>query len=392
MDSLRKGKWSKEEEQFLRNSYPELTDKQIGETLNRSPRSVEKKRSKIGLVGQWKERYSNLDYLVKKEKEKQTIQDKDKLLKKLIGQKASTEIIKDILVDIVPKANYSPKSILSVGKNKSKEEAMVLNIGDSHFGRYEVEKAITKRDVLYEAVIRVLQIERSSHPVKNLYINFLGDIVDGDGIFPSQPYEQKYFLMEQMFTYGGPIIVDLINKLSDHFEKVIINTTPGNHGRVSRWTYKEINFDNMFYENCKLATQNNPRVSWNIDWNWYQIVDIMGWNFFLTHGSNIKTWMNLPFYGMKEKGMRWQGSLGKEDSEVSKRINSGAFDYMIMAHFHTLLWFVWNNFEAFINGTWLEDDRYALEMLGLKSKTAQLLFGVTKERGIVWQRPINLKL
>lgn len=381
---MKKGRWSKKEENFLKKNYPQLNDRKLAQHLGRSVNAVEHKRRTLGLTGRSKEREVDIDALVEEEKDKQLNAERNKLLKKLIGQKAQIEIISSVLKDVVPNAKYSPKSFKPAKENGRKEEVMMINLGDVHFGRYTVEDARKKANTLFEGITRLADIHRSAHPVNHLVVNLLGDIVDGDSIFPGQPYEQKYYLMEQMFTYGMPILVDLFNRLSDHFKDITIYAVPGNHGRVSKWTDKELNFDTIFYEACKLATKDNPKIKWNITWNWYQIANVLGWKFFLSHGANIRTWMNLPFYGMKEKGMRWQGSL-------PKGVNNRAFNYMIMGHFHTNLSFAWNDFEAYINGTWLEQDRFAEEQLGLRSKTSQTMFGITKKRGIVWVRPIDLR-
>jgi len=374
--TLKKGKWSEKEVKFLKENYISMTNRKLAEGLGRSLDSVERKLYRLDLKKTLEQKES-LENAVTKEKQKIREKTDKQLLKKLIGQKASLEIITDILKEVVPKAKYKPHRFKHIPGDR-KEEIMGLNLGDIHIGRYPADLLFKKAETLYDAVLKLAKIHRSAYPVNHLVINMLGDIVDGDGIFPSQPFEQKFFLMEQMFTYGAPMLVDLFNRLSDHFESITINTVPGNHGRKSKWTTKELNFDSMFYEYLRKATEGNKKIKWNINWNWYQVVDIFGWNFFLTHGANIRTWMNLPFYGMKEKGMRWKGSLPKD------------FDYFMMGHFHTMLSFKWNDFTAYISGTWLDNDRFALEILGMKSSTTQMVFGVSKKRGITWKYDVQL--
>ena len=69
------------------------------------------------------------------------------------------------------------------------------------------------------------------------------------------------------------------------------------------------------------------------------IAKISKFGFLLTHGHFIKTWLNIPFYGIKEKGMRWQGSLSKEETVLINKewvkIKKEYWDFIVMGHFHT---------------------------------------------------------
>ena len=48
-------KWSKEEEDFIRDSYTELSDDEIGEMLGRSMRSIKSKRERLGIFRYFQE-------------------------------------------------------------------------------------------------------------------------------------------------------------------------------------------------------------------------------------------------------------------------------------------------------------------------------------------------
>lgn len=372
---VKKGRWSKEEVKFLEENFEKLTNPEIAKSLGRSIDSVERKMYRLG----YKKTNTpyTIDDMVGAEKEAEKKRQTDRLLKELVKEKAGTEIVVDILSDVIPMANFKPKPFKPV-RDKKKEEVIMICLSDVHVGRYSATSLERKMNELYKGVIKVTEIHRSAYPVNELVINFIGDLLDGDGIFPAQTYEQKFYLMEQMFTYGLPMMTNLINQLSNHFEKVTIYATPGNHGRVNKYTDRELNYDTIFAEAMKIATQNNPRLEWHITWDWYQVANIMGWGFLLTHGANIRTWMNLPFYGMKEKGMRWQGSLPEK------------WNYLIMGHFHSILAFRWNNFKAYVNGTWLDNDDFALRELGMDSTTAQLLIGINKKYGTTWHYEIKL--
>lgn len=48
-------KWSKEEEDFIRDNYTELSDNEIGKTLGRSMRSIKTKRERLGIFRYFQE-------------------------------------------------------------------------------------------------------------------------------------------------------------------------------------------------------------------------------------------------------------------------------------------------------------------------------------------------
>lgn len=94
--------------------------------------------------------------------------------------------------------------------------------------------------------------------------------------------------------------------------------------------------------------------------------------------------------------MRWQGSLTKQETvKLNKewvRVQKEYWDYIILGHFHTSLYFRWNNWRCILGGTWLDSDDFAESVLGLDSATEQTLFGVHEKRGITWMRNIDLSI
>ena len=380
-------KWTKQEDKKLKELATSTDNlKDICKAMKLSKYLVESRLTALGV--ELKKRDILSDH-----KEK-TIERYDKqFVNKLLKEQTNKDIILDILKEVVPKADFTPRPFKKKRSNGNKE-ITALNLNDIHIGRYPVEILRKKAEELVRSAIEIVEIQRGKATINELVINIIGDIVDGDGIFPAQSYEQKFHLMKQMFGESLPIMVNMFNELSNHFEKVTLNCVRGNHGRVSRYTDEELNFDTIFYHILRLSTQNNPRLHWNISNKWYEIVKISKFGFFLTHGNYIKTWLNIPFYGIKEKGMRWQGSLTKQETvQINKewvRIQKEYWDFIILGHFHTSLYFRWNNWRCIMGGTWLDSDDFAESVLGLDSATEQTIFGVHEKRGITWMRNIDL--
>lgn len=373
--------WSKADLKKFKKIYPIMPTIEVANKMVRTIRACEHKASRLKLRKVYTEP-ETVDDMVKAEKIRMDKTSQSKMINQLVKKRAEMEVVVDILNDITPMIDFKPKVLKKQLLSDDHEEVVILNIGDAHFGRYVTDRMQEKVNELYKAVTKVVAIHRSAYKVKTLVINMLGDLVDGEGIYSSQSHEQKFYLMEQMYRYGSPMICNLLNQLSNEFEEIIINTIPGNHGRsgTSRTNNPnvELNYDTIMYEQMKAMTAGNPRISWNITWDWYQVVEVLGWNFMLHHGDKIRSWMNIPFYGIINKGMRWKGSLPEE------------WDFMFMGHFHTTHELKWNDFRIYGSGTWLDNDKFALGELGMDSATEQSMFGVSKKRGITWKYNIDM--
>ena len=204
-------KWTDKEESYLRDN-PSQTNAEIGKILNRSEDAIGRKRRRLGLVQE-----PLLTPIEQHKKAKIEKYDKQ-YVKKLLNEKADRDIMLDILKEIVPVIDFTPRPLPKHKKSNNKEIA-VLNINDVHIGRYPIDVLEKKADELVNSAIRIVEIQRQGADISELVINFVGDIVDGDGIFPAQAYEQKFHLMEQMFGVGLPVMSNMLNELSNHFEK-----------------------------------------------------------------------------------------------------------------------------------------------------------------------------
>jgi len=323
----------------------------------------------------------NPENLINNEKDKIRNKEKDLLFRKMLNDKAGNEMIIDILKEIVPKMDYDYEDLYFPSADSSKhKESLVLHLTDVHIGKYPIDVLEKKVEVLYEAIVEITRMRRLASNIDELYIAITGDIVDGQQIYPQQAYEQSFFLMDQIFSYGIPTFCKLFNNLSKHFKKIHIYTCPGNHGNVTKFSSKDLNFDTIFAETLKLSLVKNKKIDWNISWDWKNVMTIYDRGFLMVHGNQIKSWMNLPFYGIKERGQRWSGSL--EES----------WEYMLLGHVHSSIAFTWNNFRCIVSGTWLDHDGFAEEVLGLKSSVSQTLIALSPKRGIVATHEINLSI
>jgi hypothetical protein len=184
--------------------------------------------------------------------------------------------------------------------------------------------------------------------------------------------------MEQIYLYAAPFMIKLIKTLATLVPEVVVHWVRGNHGRSGKDFPQEVNFDLLLGMDIKRRFETHPRIKINVYWDFAALIEVDGWLFFLTHGDVVKSWNCIPFYGLVNKGMRWQGSINFN------------WDFLAHGHFHTAFHFAWNNFTIIGNGCYPTGDDFALQQLGMASLPVQQVFGIHPEHGLTWNYWLSL--
>ena len=131
-----------------------------------------------------------------------------------------------------------------------------------------------------EKVIHLTEIQRRDHPVKHLHIWCLGDIIEGELIFPGQSFLVDGGLYRQITVDGPRIMKNFITKMLENFETITFVGVIGNHGsiggRARRDHDPETNGDRMLYRITQLMFENEKRIKFVIpdgrgERHWYGI-------------------------------------------------------------------------------------------------------------------------
>ena len=353
----------------------------ISEKLNLSESTVKRKIKKGKSFGILSSTVVHQVQPKKSPKEKLKDLDEKRLVQQEIKEKSRTELIIDSVKEaIVPIKFYDNITYKFIGKAKEEEEA-VLVLSDVHVGKvtksYNPEVFKERLKKVNTGMLRIIELLRNGYKIDTLNIILGGDIVDGEGIYPTQAMSIDQGALKQVFQTGVPEFSNMFVNLLKYFKKIRIHCVRGNHGRCGRFADETSNWDIALYEACKIATQNYKNIEWNISYSWENIFKIYDWKFLLVHGHQIKMAMNVPHYGITSKGMRWQGSMGH-------------FDYLILGHFHVAQYCEWNEWEYMMNGTFSTDDEFSQEVIGLMGSSKQLFFGMHPRKGITWRYKINL--
>lgn len=238
------------------------------------------------------------------------------------------------------------------------------------------ERVATYGDKLLDLV----EIQRADHPVKELRVWLLGDIVEGELIFPGQAHLIDASLYRQVTVDGPRILAGFLRRMAAHFERVHVTAVIGNHGALggrSRRDYDpESNADRMLYRICQQICADVDNVTWSIpdggrERNWYALDRIGDTGFLLFHGDQIRGHSGFPWYGFGKKVQGWRNGAIPEP-----------FDEAVCGHWHQPTTFVLNRVRVRVNGSTESDNTYAQEQLAAVGRPSQWLIFVHPKRGV----------
>ena len=138
---------------------------------------------------------------------------------------------------------------------------------------------------------KITNIHRAAHPVKDVYVLFGGDMIEGLFNFPTQPFEIDATLFEQFVTVAN-LMVAVIRRALTIYENVHVVAEWGNHGRLGSKrdaVPRSDNADRMTYELARqiLLSSGEKRLTWADCPEDIQRVEIGAYRALLIHGDEI---------------------------------------------------------------------------------------------------------
>jgi hypothetical protein len=325
------------------------------------------------------------------------LRDLRKVRRQKLDQEVWTATVIKALSEQIPRLAPTQKTPPPPPKGSLEEHALLLS--DIQLGsRVEEEETgglsafgwdiFCERNARMESAIRSIRdTQRSSVPVKRLNIFGLGDYGDGHEIFKGHPWELDMHVAQQV-TEGPWVIAQTIVRLLDLFSEIHFFTVYGNHGRVGQKreaTPVLASWDYIFVRFLELMTgpqpdaEGKPRITFHYAQSWWSLVERMGLRFLMIHGDDVKSWMNLPYYGLERARTRWahliQQHLPPESGPVT-------FDVMLVGHHHTPAYIETASGPILLNGCWPGGSKFSEKVLQAASPPAQWYFGIHPTHGI----------
>lgn len=199
---------------------------------------------------------------------------------------------------------------------KGDPEVAVAVFSDWQLGKqtrtYDSDVCVDRVRYVVERVRRITQIQRKDHPVNQAVVVFQGDHVEGGGgIFPGQAYEVDSSGYAQLMTASN-LMTEIVLTLLQDFDAVRVHAVHGNHGRIGRKgdLPREDNLDLIAYAIARNQLQDQDRVTWHENLQWYDHVEIGNWSAMLVHGDQIKGYTaGIPAAAIARRATAWSSSM-----------------------------------------------------------------------------------
>lgn len=235
-------------------------------------------------------------------------------------------------------------------------------------------------------------IQRAHHPIKKCHLLCLGDMVEGELIFPGQSHRIDSSLFRQVCVDGPRILSNLIRRLLSFFDEVTVVCVIGNHGAIGGRSRKDMspesNSDLMLYT----ITQNlfdvmgERRVKFRIPFtvgerSWYAVDPVGDFKIFCAHGDQMRGggWGGLPHYGFNRAIAQWASGVIPEE-----------FDSAVIGHWHQAASIPYNARIMWVNGSTESGNEWLREELKAQCPPSQWLLFCHPKRGITSEHRVWL--
>lgn len=263
-------------------------------------------------------------------------------------------------------------------RRRSAGEVALVHATDWQLGKhtsdYSIEVCEERIRRFAHKVLSLTEVQRAAHPVREAHVMFGGDMVEGVGVFPGQPFEVEAHLFEQLFRCAG-LLEEFVRILLTGFDRVAVTCEYGNHGRLGRKGDMPAgdNVDRMAYRIAGDRFGDESRVSWHTSGDWFQIVEVGEYRALLVHGDEIKSFGgNTPAFGILRKVNQWSSGVVPNFSDA------------YLGHFHTPMTLTMaNGGQIYVTGSPESENAYAKEFVAATGRPSQRLHYVDPRAGRV---------
>lgn len=278
---------------------------------------------------------------------------------------------------------YGPIKTVSapqIDKRKSKAEVALWHMTDWQGAKRTTsyDSEIMRKRVLEFAqkAVRITEIQRADHPVRDVTIMFGGDMVEGLFNFPTQAFEVDATLFEQ-YVNVSRLCVDVVRFALENYEKVTVVPEWGNHGRIGNKrdnVPRSDNFDRMCYELARQLLAGEKRLTWQECPEDIQRVQIGNYKALLIHGDEVG-----------RNGFASPGAIVQHANKWRSGSYPWEFRDVYIGHYHTHAEWAMANGQGSVyqTGSTESDNRYAGVMLAASATPSQRLHFVDPDKGRV---------
>ena len=314
-------------------------------------------------------------------------------LRRALRKVEESRVKKEELVNAVYRASRDAVAGISIppvtrpprDRRRGSAETAICLLADWQWGKrtpdYNSDVAAARVARYTERAVKLIDLQRSHHPVREARIYLLGDLLEGEEVFPGQAHRIDASLYVQLFE-GAKALAGLVRTIAASVPSVKVVGTIGNHGAlggIARRSYHpETNADAMLMNIARTFVADEERVTWPETFvagerAWYATDEVLGKRWFLFHGDQIKSAsFGIPWYGFNKRLLGWATSVAP-------------FTYSASGHWHVPVRMQVNAITHWGAGSTESGNTYAQEFLasGGQRPSQWLLFqgenGVTAE-------------
>lgn len=300
------------------------------------------------------------------------------------------EAFKDGAYHAIKQMNITPVPQVPVAKSPNAvPEVACAVLSDFQLGKvttdYNIDVCAQRINKYMDKLFRVVDIQRKDHPVTDLHAWFLGDMIEGEAIFPSQAYHIETGVHNQVMRTAEVLGNIVLRRALNYFDHIHTVGIAGNHGVIKTKSeiHPETNADRLLYRILEMIFEGEDRISWDIpdgahEGEFYTVDQIGDKKVLLLHGHQIGGSGAIPT--IERKIVNWCMALRNEIQ----------FDYIVMGHFHNSIRYTINDAILYVNGTTESANGWSVEKLAKKSRPCQYLLFMHPEHGVTAEYPIYL--
>jgi len=263
-------------------------------------------------------------------------------------------------------------------------ETQVVLLSDGHAGKitptFDPDVYKQRMEGAFQHMMAITTLHRNMYPINELVIMILGDNSQGENPYQGSRVESIAMgARNQVKQLAVPAHVSFVMSARENFEIVRVHGVPGNHGRVELLAPETSNWDLMLYDSIKNIVGHYDGIEIETSEDWYQIVEVQGYRFFLWHGDKVRCQQGVPLMALAKR----------TDAYF---IQYGGFHYAVNGHWHKRAYDEAKAaYDVFMCGSLVSDDSWALGK-GISSSPSQWTFGITQhnpeKNGLSWMYPL----
>ena len=238
---------------------------------------------------------------------------------------------------------------------------LLFFVSDFHFGRrtagWDTKTASRTLSTITKKLYNIIQ----TYKPNNLYAIFLGDIIDGEAVYPEQAYELELTGFEQVYEGAYVFLNNFLIPLASVCN-LTIDGVPGNHAYL-RVAHKKTNLDAFFYATVEQGLRERrvkvPSRFFARGLNDSLEVKLSAcgkFNVLIGHGHFLRSIDGIPASSAQRRVLSWISTYGAMNASI---------DLAAFGHFHRFsLFAIPSGRWILFNGCLLAYDEFGLTRYG----------------------------